>query len=130
MKPTPFRGITTAAAPISLMCVTLLLAGCISYKSESGTVHQSIPDERYLNTFEPGATTTEWLLAKFGQPEAVRNSSDTLSVWQYENIVRNQRVIKALPLLAIELKKERTTVYHFEVENDVVLRFWKETPSG
>ena len=112
----------------AVICASAL-SGCISYTSETGNVRQSIPDSGTLNEVQLGQTTTAWLLEQFGQPQAVRRPSETSAVWQYENVARSERSIRALPLLAIEMSAEEVTAFNFEIENEYIVRYWTSTPT-
>ena len=107
--------------------LALSLAGCISYRSEQGTVSKAIEDTGVLQNVELGKTTTDWLVAHFGQPQAVRRPSEGIAVWQYENVHKHSRKVRALPLLSIDLTEEERELFHFEVENDYIVRYWRET---
>jgi len=114
--------VTTAA-----IVTTLLITGCVSYKSSREAVTADIPDMSFLEQISFGETRTDWLVEQFGKPSAVRRPDKHTSVWQYENVTRSTRKIRALPLLAIETKSTARTVYSFEVENGFIVRYWKES---
>ena len=106
---------------------TLLIAGCVSYKSSQEAVSADIPDMSFLALISLGDTHTDWLIEQFGKPSAVRRPNDLTAVWQYENVTRSTRQIRATPLLAIETKSTARTIYSFEVENGFIVRYWKES---
>ena len=106
--------------------LVLITSGCISYKSERGTVNHAIPQAGVLSQIELGATTTDWLLKQFGHPQAVRRPNEQTAVWQYENVASSTTRVQALPLFAVELKDVEKTVYNFEVENSYIVRYWHE----
>lgn len=109
-----------------ILALSLSLSGCISYQSERERVDADIPDMNYLQEITLGETTSDWLLKQFGQPSAVRRPSDSVAVWQYENVERSTTKVRALPLFAVELKDLNRTVYLFEIENDYIVRYWKD----
>lgn len=111
----------------SLVATTTLIAGCISYQSERERVDADIPDTAALAAITLGETTADWLVEQFGHPSAVRRPSATVAIWQYENVKRSTTRMRALPLFAVELSDTDRTVYHFEVENDFIVRFWKDS---
>ncbi len=117
---------TVAWMRTALFLSCLALAGCVSYQSERERVDADIPDMSALQQITLGETTTDWLVAQFGQPSAVRRPSDAIAIWQYQNVSRSTTRVRALPLFAVELKDQSRTVYHFEIENDYVVRYWKD----
>lgn len=106
---------------------TLFIAGCVTYKSSQEAVTADIPDVSFLAQISFGETRTDWLIEQFGKPSAVRRPDDHTAVWQYENVTRATRQIRAMPLLAIETKSTARTIYSFEVENGFIVRYWKES---
>lgn len=102
------------------------LTGCVSYKSEKQTSDADIPDLSFLNQITLGETRTGWLIEQFGHPSAVRRPNEDAAVWQYENVTRSSTQVRALPLFAVELKNLSRTIYNFEIENDYVVRYWKD----
>ena len=111
---------------ISSGLTLFILSGCISYQAETNTVHRAIQEEGLLTQIELGATTTAWLLDQFGAPQAVRRPNQNTAVWQYENVAHTKRAMRALPLIAITLEDSAATVYNFEVENDFIVKYWKD----
>ncbi len=108
------------------LVTALLLGGCISYKAETNTVNRAIHEEGLLTQIELGTTTTAWLLEKFGAPQAVRRPDPSTAVWQYENVAHTRKAMRALPLFAITLEDSEATTYSFEVENDFIVKYWKD----
>ncbi len=111
---------------VSILALSLGLSGCISYQSEQERIDADIPDMEHLQEITLGQTTSEWLLEQFGPPSAVRRPSETVAVWQYENVERSTTRVRALPLFAVELKDLNRTMYLFEIENDYIVRYWKD----
>ena len=109
------------------IATSLLITGCVSYKSSQAAVTADIPDTSYLEEISLGETRTDWLIEQFGKPSAVRRPDHHSSVWQYENLTRSTRQLRAMPLLAIETRSTARTVYSFEVENGFIVRYWKES---
>ena len=106
--------------------VSINLAGCVSYESERQRIDADIPDMSTLQQISLGETTTEWLVAEFGQPSAVRRPSEAIAVWQYQNVTSSMTRVRALPLFAMEMKDQSRTVYNFEIENNYIVRYWKD----
>ena len=111
---------------LSLVLGCLTLSGCVRYQSERERVNAEIPDTRALQKITPGETTADWLLAEFGQPSAVHRPGGNIAIWQYQNVSHSRTRVRALPLFAVELHDQARTVYHFEIENNYVVRFWKD----
>ena len=111
---------------VSILALGLGLSGCISYQSEHERIDADIPDLDHLQEITLGQTTSSWLVEQFGRPSAVRRTSDDITVWQYENTERSTTRVRALPLFAVELKDLSRTTYLFEIENDYIVRFWKD----
>ncbi len=106
--------------------ISFFLSGCISYKAETNTVNRAIHEEGLLTQIELGTTTTAWLLEKFGAPQAVRRPGPSTAEWQYENVAHTRKAVRALPLFAITLEDSEATTYSFEVENDFIVKYWKD----
>lgn len=117
-----------SARLIAITLAAATLSGCVSYNSATDHVTAPIPDVSFLSEITLGETTTAWLRESFGNPSAVRRPDDQTAIWQYENVQRTSRRIRALPLLAIETSDMQRTVYNFEIENDYVVRYWKDSP--
>lgn len=111
---------------VLLSLLLLSLSGCISYKSERNTLTQAIPAESVLAEVQLGTTTSDWLLEQLGPPQAVRRPDHDTYIWQYENVATSRKAIRALPLLAITLEDSHATVYNFEVENNYIVKYWKD----
>ena len=123
-----FSKIKKKTQQVTLLALpSLLLSGCISYQAEQGAISKAVHDTGVLQQVELGKTTTDWLIAQFGQPQAVRRPSSAIAIWQYENVHKHSRKVRALPLLSIHLTEEEREIFNFEVENDFVVRFWRDT---
>ena len=117
---------STIRRTLAALVAGFMLSGCISYKSETNALSQAIVEDSVLREIELGKTTTDWLLEKFGAPQAVRRPAHSISVWQYENVLSSKKSMRALPLIAITLEDSVATVYNFEVENNFVVKYWKD----
>ena len=111
---------------VCILATSLSLSGCISYQSQRERIDADIPDMRFLQEITLGETTSDWLLNQFGQPSVVRRPSDTVAVWQYENVERSMTRVRALPLFAVERNDLNRTAYLFEIENDYIVRYWQD----
>ena len=122
--PTP--NVSTRNTPLlSVVLLSLLLSGCISYSTDTQLVTEQLQDKSLLSSIRPGETSVTWLVERWGHPNAVRDGGDGASrVWQYEDLAHSTTAVRALPLFAVELKKQSRTVYNFAVENDTIVRFW------
>ena len=110
----------------SLLCLLICLSGCVSYTSDQQIVQQRVPSETPLIEILPGQTSTNWLLEKLGEPDAVRPGRGHETVWQYENIHHQATTLRAFPLLGLHAEEQQVTTFNFAVEHDVIVRYWKE----
>lgn len=113
--------------PGTCLLLSFLLSSCISYSSATDVHNQAVDNPELLMEIELGETTSDWLVQQFGKPDAIRRPSDSVYLWQYENVQSSQRHIKAMPILAIHTKRLARTVFNFEVENDRIVKFWTES---
>ncbi len=109
--------------PVVTICAAL--AGCISYETRHESKAVRLPDPALLDRVQLGETTTAWLLEHLGNPDAVRVlPSDGLRVWLYENVDQASTRLRAFPLFSFSLSDEVRTTYHFEIENDRIVKVW------
>lgn len=114
---------------LGLVCTTLLLSGCISYRQVANAGHNHLPTPAQLEQIQPGITSSDWLITHLGHPDAIQSDGITSALWQYQATSQRGRHFRALPLLAIELNTIQRVVHNFEVEGGMVVRHWRESNS-
>ena len=117
----------TALTRLTLTLTTCAaLTGCISYETHRESKGVGLPDPAMLDTVELGETTSAWLREQLGDPDSVRVPSESVRVWQYENVDQASTRLRAFPLFTFSLSDEVRTVYHFAIENDRIVKYWKD----
>ena len=112
---------------LSVFCLTLLTSACISYTSNQENLSSDIPSLSHLEDIQLGQTKSDWLLQEFGQPTVITQPTAGTTVWHYENLRRSTTKLRALPIFSLKIKDIKRTVYNFEIEDDYIVRYWKET---
>ena len=102
------------------------LSACVSYASDQQIVHMRVPSDTALAQINPGHTPSAWLLENLGEPDGVSSARGHDAVWQYENIHAESKQLRAFPLLGLYSEARHTTVYNFAVEQNTIMRYWKE----
>ena len=108
---------------IALAAITLLSAGCISYHTERGIVSSDLSDPSLIDAVVPGATGADWLSTRLGEPTRIVEDG-AATIWTYHRTAESSTRVRALPLLAVSVRKQTHTTYHFEIEEGVVQRYW------
>lgn len=103
----------------------LLLGGCISYSAHQLAPEGPFPSTTVLSLIEPGVTDSDWLIQQFGYPASVTQTVIGTEQWQYQTTFNRSTHVRAFPLLAVDLAKSEVKVYHFELVDDRVTRFWQ-----
>ena len=111
-----------------LVATMLLLSACVSYSSNKENIDLSVPSENALLAIEPGMTSANWLLDNLGEPDVVRRPDSHTQIWQYENVRVHSTRLRAFPLIAIKSETHKRTTFNFEVANNQIVRYWKDSP--
>ncbi len=110
----------------SVIASCLLLSACLSYTSDQMARSGSLTDHSLLMQIVPGETSAAWLVARTGDPESIQVNEDGAELWRYSSVTQSKTKVRALPLVAVELNRERQKVFHFKVEGEVITHFWEE----
>lgn len=104
-----------------------LTSACVSYKSDRRHVEGQITDPDRLANIQIGATHSDWLVERFGEPDSIDRIADDEAVWRYSSTTRKARKFHALLLLSYETRQEQRTLYNFAIVDDRIERYWTET---
>lgn len=104
----------------------LLLSACLSFTSDQTATSGSLTDHTLLMQIVPGETSAAWLIRRTGAPESVRTSDDGAELWRYSSVTQSMTQVRALPIVAVKLNREKQKVFHFKVEDEVITQFWEE----
>jgi len=99
--------------------------GCLSYTKER-TLEQAQNHEGYafLENIVPGQTSAEWVSDQLGHPGSVSLSTHGNELWRYVNLEAVQTRVGVIPLIDVRMRSQETSQFWFEIENDVVIRYW------
>ena len=109
------------------MVMLLTLTGCISSRSDV-TYGPKGPAVRSstLRQVECGQTTKGWVLGVLGEPTRAVRTSPRTEILTYEYTKTVDSDFDFFIFFNADNRREERTVYVFELENDVVMRYWKE----
>ena len=83
-----------------------------------------------LDQIEPGKTTKGKLLALLGEPTRKEELSDGAELYTYSYVKKTEKNVTVLLLLAMHEDGEDRNLLYFEIEDDVVRKFWQDSSSG
>lgn len=116
------------AIPLALCALTALtvLPGCLV--TSGRTVRETGPQisESSLRAIEYDKTTTEWLIAAFGEPANRVCLPDGAEVLRYDSDVRTTEGSYFFMLAASSANKIERTCWWFETRDGKVVRAWGE----
>jgi len=112
---------------VGFLAAVLVLGGCVSVDSEDfyGPKGPAVGRET-LKQIETGRTTRQWLVATLGEPSSESEMPDGTEIVKYNYVKTTDNSVKIFPVLDIENKKQQHLTLCFELENGVVVKFWKE----
>ena len=102
-----------------LVCVSLLAAGCISYRSDSSQGHH-----RFSQVHE-GETTAGWLLDHYGSPSSINETSSGTEIWHYEVEEEEDTDVSLFIVFDFSNTTRRTRNFFFELDDGVVRKAWR-----
>jgi hypothetical protein len=118
---------TMAEVLIPSMAVALTLTGCISGDSHVTYGPKGPPvGSDTLRQIEIGATNKAWLLGALGEPTRESRTSDKTEVLAYEYTKHVDSDFDFCLFFDFDDRREDRTLYIFELEDDIVTRYWKE----
>jgi len=129
-KGTAMRKARVLSLGVCVVVLVSLMQGCNPVPSSSIRTYGNsgiVPNESVLSKIKPGETTKAWVLATLGDPAATYSSQDATENMKYEYVENLHNKISLLGLLTA---KEDVKVRHtlcFELKDDVVTKFWKNS---
>ena len=122
---------------IALCCLCLLalasfVGGClvcgnstVSYSEKGAMVSQ-----KTLDQIEPGKTSKVKLLALLGEPTRKKELSDGSELYTYSYVKKTTNNVAVFLVLAMHEDDEKHDSLYFEIEDDVVRKFWRDSSAG
>lgn len=116
-----------AGLSVLLVLVAMVLAGCISSHSDVsyGPKGPAVGHDT-LRQIKCGETTKGWLLAVLGEPSRVAQSANGPEILTYEYTKTIDSDFSFFIFFDADDRKEERTTYVFEIEDDIVMRYWKK----
>ena len=115
-----------ASVLIVLMIMCMTFNGClINHRSHTRQTspERPIPTSE-LEKIEPGTTTKEWVLDRFGMPTKTRHLKDGAEILLYETRNRTEHEFSFFFIFSTESSKETKETISFEIKDGVVQRYW------
>ena len=86
--------------------------------------------QKTLDRIEPGTTSKSELVALLGEPTRKEELSDGAELYTYNYVKKTEKNVTVLLLLAVHEDDEDRNRLYFEIEDDVVRKFWQDSSSG
>ncbi len=97
----------------------------VSYSGKGAMVSQ-----KTLDQIEPGKTSKVKLLALLGEPTRKKELSDGSELYTYSYVKKTTNNVAVFLVLAMHEDDEKHDSLYFEIENDVVRKFWRDSSAG
>ncbi len=118
-----------AVTGLSLAHLSVFAGGCLICGGSAvqyGGKGPMVPRET-LKQIEPGKTTRGKLVALLGEPSGKKKLDEESELYTYDYVKKTHNAVTVFLLLAAgDTKEERSRLY-FEIQDDVVRKFWKDT---
>jgi len=119
----------TNAVAVFVASFSMLPSGCLicggSTVQYGGKGPMVSPET--LKQIEPGKTTRGKLVALLGEPSGKKKLDEESELYTYDYVKKTHNGVAIFLLLAAgDTKEERSRLY-FEIQDDVVRKFWKDT---
>ena len=123
---------TAALLTLSLVLPAFSIGGCLVCGTSSVTYDGKGPmvSQKTLDRIEPGTTSKLELLALLGEPTRKEELSDGTELYTYNYVKKTEKNVTVLLLLAVHEDDEDRNRLYFEIEDDVVRKFWQDSSSG
>jgi len=106
----------------------LSVAGCFIWNSDVRYGDKGAPlSGTTLKQIECGKTTKAWVLATFGDPSEQSTTDIGSEILKYK-YSKSQDSNVVMPFVVVNDKKKKEQTVYFEVKDDVVQKYWVETP--
>ena len=86
--------------------------------------------QKTLDQIEPGKTSKVKLLALLGEPTRKKELSDGSELYTYSYVKKTTNNVAVFLVLAMHEDDEKHDSLYFEIENDVVRKFWRDSSAG
>ena len=109
-----------------IMCTTF--NGClINHRSHTfQTSPERLVPRSELEKIEPGTTTKEWVLDRFGMPTRTRHLKDGSEILLYETRKRTEHEFSFFFIFSTESSEESKETVSFEIKDGIVQRYWTD----
>lgn len=99
----------------------------VSYSGKGAMVSQ-----KTLDQIEPGKTSKVKLLALLGEPTRKKELSDgsELYTYSYSYVKKTINDVAVFLVLGMHEDDEKHDSLYFEIEDDVVRKFWRDSSAG
>lgn len=122
----PIRTAARAAPAAALALLLPLLSGCLYAGGRTVREHGPQISPEVVAMLEPGETSSEWLVATFGEPQARTRLADGREILRYDTEVRTTEGSYVLMLVASSSNTIERTCWWFELCDDRICRVWGE----
>ena len=113
---------------MSLLLLSLVLGGCISVdRNTRSRSLNNVGGDEIFRDMVPAQTTRAWLIEHLGKPDAVWLDAHEHEVLRYDNTREHRTQVSIFPLLDIDIGSEDVERYFFELSDNKLLRYWRET---
>lgn len=97
----------------------------VSYSGKGAMVSQ-----KTLDQIEPGKTSKVKLLALLGEPTRKKELSDGSELYTCSYVKKTINDVAVFLVLAMHEDDEKRDSLYFEIEDDVVRKFWRDSSAG
>lgn len=97
----------------------------VSYSGKGAMVSQ-----KTLDQIEPGKTSKVKLLALLGEPTRKKELSDGSELYTCSYVKKTTNDVAVFLVLAMHEDDEKRDSLYFEIEDDVVRKFWRDSSAG
>ena len=108
--------------------LAVLLGGCISVDRDTRSRSiNNVGGDEIFRDIVPGQTTRAWLIEHLGKPVAVWLDPKEHEVLRYDNVREHRTEVSVFPLIDIDVSSEDVERYFFELADNKLVRYWRET---
>jgi hypothetical protein len=124
-KLTSLKGIVALSI---LMIICMTFNGClINHRSHTRQTSPERPiPQSELEKIEPGTTTKEWVIDRFGRPTNTRHLKDGAEILLYETRNRTKHEFSLFLIFSTESSEETQETISFEIKDGVIQRYWTD----
>ena len=108
--------------PFNLLVLCLTLTGCM-ITVDSDHSSNADWDDYDVNQIEIGRTSSDWIVASFGEPGSKRTNSDGNEVWKYKNIRERDTKVAVFLLFHFDIEREQQKILNIEIRDNIVVDY-------